>query len=114
MTGGNLVLTSRQEPAPFICEDAVARSTQCTCGSVSTYQRRSVIRGRAAVRAMILSAKVQGTHSASWMFPQDLNGGPCRGEMDIAEVYGIYSDRAIPTSIHPLSAIESNDTTTTA
>ncbi|HWI03078.1 MAG TPA: hypothetical protein VNT52_04515, partial [Acidimicrobiales bacterium] len=28
--GGNLVLTSRQEPAAFICEDALPRSTQYT------------------------------------------------------------------------------------
>lgn len=110
VSGGNLVLTSRQEPAPFVCEDTVARTTQYTSGSVSTYQRRSVNRGRVEVRAKILSAKVQGTHTAFWLFPQDLNGGPGRGEIDIAEIYGTYSDRAIPYIHHPLSALDASDT----
>ena len=108
--GGSLVLTSRQEAAPFICEDYVPRSTEYTSGSVSTYQRRSVNRGRVEVRAKVISGKVQGTHTAFWMFPQDLNGGPGRGEIDIAEIYGIYSDRAIPYIHHPLSSIDPNDT----
>ena len=110
VSGGSLVLTSRQEAAPFICEDYVPRSTEYTSGSVSTYQRRSVNRGRVEVRAKVISGKVQGTHTAFWMFPQDLNGGPGKGEIDIAEIYGIYSDRAIPYIHHPLSSIDPNDT----
>lgn len=110
VSGGSLVLTSRQEPAPFICEDRVARSTQYTSGSVSTFQLKSVNRGRVEVRAKIISGKVQGTHTAFWLFPQDLNGGPGRGEIDIAEIYGIYSDRAIPYIHHPFSAIDNSDT----
>src|SRR5947209_13318376 len=84
VSGGSLVLTSRQEPAPFVCQDTVPRSTQYTSGSVSTYQRKSVDRGRVEIRAKIISAKVQGTHTAFWLFPQDLIGGPGRGEIDIA------------------------------
>jgi beta-glucanase (GH16 family) len=110
VSGGSLVLTSRKEPAPFICEDTVARTTQYTSGSVSTYQRKSVNKGRVEVRAKILSGKVQGTHSAFWLFPQDLLGGPGRGEIDIAEVYGTYSDRAIPYIHHPLSYLDNSDT----
>lgn len=110
VSGGSLVLTSRQEPAPFVCEDTVPRTTQYTSGSVSTYQRESVNRGRVEVRAKIISAKVQGTHTAFWLFPQDLNGGPGRGEIDIAEIYGTYSDRAIPYIHHPLSALDASDT----
>ena len=110
VSGGSLVLTSRKEPAPFICEDTVARTTQYTSGSVSTYQRKSVNKGRVEVRAKILSGKVQGTHTAFWLFPQDLNGGPGRGEIDIAEIYGIYSDRAIPYIHHPLSYLDNSDT----
>ena len=110
VSGGNLFLTSRQEPAPFVCEDTVPRTTQYTSGSVSTYQRKSVNRGRVEVRAKVISAKVQGTHTAFWLFPQDLNGGPGRGEIDIAEIYGTYSDRAIPYIHHPLSALDNSDT----
>lgn len=110
VSGGSLVLTSRKEPAPFVCEDTVSRSTQYTSGSVSTYQRKSVNKGRVEVRAKILSGKVQGTHTAFWLFPQDLLGGPGRGEIDIAEVYGIYSDRAIPYIHHPLSSLDNADT----
>jgi beta-glucanase (GH16 family) len=110
VSGGSLVLTGRKEPAPFICEDFVPRSTQYTSGSVSTYQRKSVNRGRVEVRAKIISGKVQGIHTAFWMFPQDLLGGPGRGEIDIAEIYGIYSDRAIPYIHHPLSYLDSSAT----
>ncbi|MGH3521853.1 MAG: glycoside hydrolase family 16 protein [Mycobacterium sp.] len=110
VSGGDLVLTSRQEPAPFVCEDTVPRTTQYTSGSVSTYQRMSVDHGRVEVRAKIISAKVQGTHTAFWLFPQDLIGGPGRGEIDIAEVYGIYSDRAIPFIHSPLEAVDSGAT----
>jgi len=110
VSGGSLVLTSRQEPAPFVCQDTVPRSTQYTSGSVSTYQRKSVDRGRVEIRAKIISAKVQGTHTAFWLFPQDLIGGPGRGEIDIAEVYGIYSDRAIPFIHSPLEAVDSRAT----
>ena len=110
VSGGSLVLTSRQEPAPFICEDAVPRSTQYTSGMISTYQRESVNKGRVEVRAKIISGKVQGTHTAFWMFPQDLLGGPGRGEIDIAEIYGRYSDRAIPFIHHPLEGLDANAT----
>jgi beta-glucanase (GH16 family) len=110
VTGGSLVLTSRQEPAPFVCDDTVPRATQYTSGSVSTYQRESVDRGRVEVRAKIIDAKVQGTHTAFWLFPQDLVGGPGKGEIDIAEVYGIYSDRAIPYIHSPLEAVDANAT----
>jgi beta-glucanase (GH16 family) len=110
VSGGSLVLTSRQEPAPFICEDTVPRSTQYTSGSVSTYQRKSVDHGRVEVRAKILSGKVQGTHTAFWLYPQDLNGGPGKGEIDIAEIYGKYSDRAIPFIHSPLEASDATAT----
>lgn len=106
VSGGNLVLTSRQEPAPFICQDTVPRSTQYTSGSVSTYQRESVDRGRVEVRAKIISGKVQGTQTSFWLFPQDLIGGPGKGEIDIAEIYGIYSDRAIPFIHSPLESVD--------
>lgn len=110
VSGGSLVLTSRQEPAPFICQDAVPRSTQYTSGMVSTYQRKSLDRGRVEVRAKILSGKVQGTQTSFWLFPQDLLGGPGKGEIDIAEVYGIYSDRAIPFIHSPLESVDPNAT----
>jgi beta-glucanase (GH16 family) len=110
VSGGALVLTSRQEAAPFVCEDTVPRSTQYTSGSVSTYQTKSVDHGRVEVRAKILSGKVQGTHTAFWLFPQDLIGGPGKGEIDIAEVYGIYSDRAIPFIHSPVEAVDSTRT----
>lgn len=110
VSGGSLVLTSRQEAAPFTCEDTVPRTTQYTSGMVSTYQRKSVDRGRVEFRAKVISGKVQGTHTAFWLFPQDLLGGPGRGEIDVAEIYGKYSDRAIPFIHSPLEGVDPNAT----
>jgi beta-glucanase (GH16 family) len=77
---------------------------------VSTYQRKSVDRGRVEVRAKIVSGKVQGTQTSFWLFPQDLLGGPGRGEIDIAEIYGKYSDRAIPFIHSRLEGVDPNAT----
>jgi beta-glucanase (GH16 family) len=109
--GGNLTLTSRKEPAPFVCHDTSGdRTTQYTSGSVSTYGMFTPTYGRVEFRAKVISGKVQGTHTAFWLFPQDLNGGPGRGEIDVAEIYGIYSDRAIPYLHWAGSATDPNAT----
>ena len=98
---GNLELTVRREAAPFACKDGSkpAYTTQFTAGSVNTLGKFSQTYGRFEVRAKFPAATVQGLHGAIWMWPDDsLKYGtwPLSGEIDIAEVYSKYNDRAIP------------------
>lgn len=111
VTGGSLVLTSRKEAAPFTCNDPKgARQTQYTSASVSTYGLFNLNKGRVEFRAKVTGADQPGLHEAFWLFPQDLLGGPGRGEIDVAEIYHRYPDRAIPYVHHPLSSVDANDT----
>jgi beta-glucanase (GH16 family) len=55
--------------------------------------------GRFEVRAKISSAQVKGLHSALWLWPVDSNrygAFPASGEIDVAEMYSQYPDRAVP------------------
>ncbi len=101
VSDGTLKLTARKEDAPFTCADGTPASfrTQYTSGMVSTYGRFSQAYGRFEVRAKISSASVPGLHTAFWLWPDDTSkygGWPQSGEIDFAELYSEYSDRAIP------------------
>lgn len=65
---------------------------------VSTYGMFSQAYGRFEIRAKFPAAKVAGLQSALWLYPQNLTYGPWpgSGEIDIAETYSKYPDRAIP------------------
>ena len=99
---GRLVLTSRQEAAPFTCTATRWTSwrTQVTSGSVSTYGGRfSQTYGRFEARMRVTGAKVTGLHEAFWLWPNNptkYGAWPRSGEIDIAEIYHQYPDRAIP------------------
>ena len=102
VSGGTLVLTSRKEAAPFTCRANASTSwqTQVTSGSVSTYGGRfSQAYGRFEVRAKVTGAKVKGLQESFWLWPDNptkFGGWPLSGEIDIAEIYHQYPDRAIP------------------
>jgi beta-glucanase (GH16 family) len=101
VSGGTLKLTARKEADKFTCAPGTAASfeTQYTSGMVSTYGRFSQTYGRFEVRAKISSASVPGLHTAFWLWPDDTSkygGWPGSGEIDFAELYSQYSDRAIP------------------
>jgi beta-glucanase (GH16 family) len=98
---GTLKLVSRRESAPFTCESPNgAFSTLYTSGSVSTGSKFSQTYGHFAFRAKFPDAKVIGSHSALWLYPYgkaSYGAWPASGEIDVAEYYTKYPDRAIPT-----------------
>ena len=99
VSGGSLYLTVRKESAPFVCDSPWGDfTTQYTGGSVSTWNTLEQTYGRFEVRAKFPTAKVTGIHSAIWLYPKSMSYGPwpSSGEIDIAEYYTRYPDRAIP------------------
>jgi beta-glucanase (GH16 family) len=114
VSGGTLKLTSRKEAEPFTCKDPHGDfTTEYTSGMVSTWGRFSQAYGRFKFRARITSARTKGLHSALWLWPADRNkygAYPGSGEIDIAEMYSAYPDRAIPY-IHYNAALRTENVT---
>ncbi len=100
VSGGVLRLTSRREASSFLCAyPGGGYLTRYTSGMVSTYQRFAQAYGRFEIRARFPAAKVAGLQSALWLWPNDpykYGAWPASGEIDIAEFYSQYPDRAIP------------------
>lgn len=99
VANGLLSLTARREAAPFTCVSPFGNyTTQNTAGSVSTWGKFSQAYGRFEIRAKFPAAKIAGLQSALWLYPQYSKYGawPSSGEIDIAETYSQYPDRAIP------------------
>ena len=100
VSGGNLRLTARQEPGWFWCSAGwLGFPTAWTSGMVTTYRKFSQAYGRYEIRARVSPTSVPGLHTAFWLFPVDMNRygpWPASGEIDIAELYSAYPDRAIP------------------
>lgn len=99
VSGGSLYLTVRKESQSFVCDSPWGDfSTQYSGGSVSTWNKLEQTYGRYEVRAKFPDAKVTGIHSAIWLYPKAMTYGPWprSGEIDIAEYYTRYPDRAIP------------------
>jgi beta-glucanase (GH16 family) len=100
VANGLLSLTVRREAAPFVCTDPFGNyTTQYTSGSVMTYGKFSQAYGRFEVRAAFPAATVTGLQSSLWLYPVSANKyglWPTSGEIDIAEEYSSYPDRAIP------------------
>jgi beta-glucanase (GH16 family) len=100
--GGTLSLTVRKEAAPFTCAAASAGSytSQYTSGMVMTAGLFSQTYGRFEVRAKLPAAKVKGLQESFWLWPDNPykygTAWPRSGEIDIAEIYHLYPDRAIP------------------
>ena len=99
ISGGSLRLTVRKEAEPFLCNSPHgAYQTQYTGGTLTTHGRFAQAYGRCEFRAKFPDTKVAGVHSSLWMFPQAQKYGawPASGEIDVAEFYSQYPDRAIP------------------
>src|SRR4051812_8731906 len=100
VSGGTLKLSVRTQAAPFTCATpSGGYTTRYTSGMVSTYTKWSQAFGRYEFRAKFPAATVKGLHGALWMWPDNpLKYGPwpLSGEIDVAEVYSLYNDRAIP------------------
>jgi beta-glucanase (GH16 family) len=100
VSGGTLQLTVRKEAAPFTCtKPGGSFSTTYTSASVSTFSKFSQTFGRFEFRAKFPTAGAKGLHGALWLWPDNAvkyGGWPWSGEIDVAEVYSLYNDRAIP------------------
>jgi beta-glucanase (GH16 family) len=98
VSGGTLRLTARKEPAPFDCGGGYMM--RYTSGMVSTAMGRfSQAYGRFEVRAKVSSARIKGLQTALWLWPVNAakyGSYPASGEIDIAEMFSQYPDRAIP------------------
>jgi beta-glucanase (GH16 family) len=103
VSNGTLKLTARKEEAPFYCKYPYSLwgnfQTQYTSGMVSTWGKFSQAYGRFEFRARISPAKVRGLQSTLWLWPQDAGhygAYPASGEIDVAEMFSHYADRAVP------------------
>lgn len=116
VSNGALNLTVRAEAAPFVCSDPFGSYvTQYTSGMVSTWGLFSQAYGRFEVRAKMPAVTVAGLQSALWLWPQDstkYGGWPASGEIDIAEAYSLYPDRAVPYVHYVPAAPDPNVTNT--
>jgi beta-glucanase (GH16 family) len=114
VSGGTLKLTAREEPAPIDCGGDF--TTRYTSGMVSTAQGRfSQTYGRFEVRAKVPPAQVKGLQSSLWLWPVNstkYGSYPASGEIDIAEMFSQYPDRAIPYIHYDASAPDPNVTNT--
>jgi beta-glucanase (GH16 family) len=94
VSGGHLNLTARQESRSSVCSPYTF-STPYTAGQVATTGKFFQTYGRFSVRARFPATTVAGLQSALWMWPQNAQSG-VSGEIDIAEEYSQYADRAVP------------------
>jgi beta-glucanase (GH16 family) len=100
VAGGTLRLTTRRETQPVTCTaDGGPVTSSFTSGSVTTFGRYTIDEGRVEVRARMPRVTVPGVQSALWLFPQTLEHTATlgTGEIDVAEYYGQYPDRLVPT-----------------
>ena len=113
VAGGYLNLKVQKEAAPFICRSQnISYTTQYTSADLSTYTKFSQTYGRFEIRAKVPNVKTKGLQESFWLWPDkpiDQDPGyypwPSTGEIDIAEVYHRYPDRAIPILHYYLSAL---------
>jgi beta-glucanase (GH16 family) len=101
VSDGTLKLTARKESAPFTCAPGApgAFTTQYTSGMVTTARRFSQTYGRFEIRARLYPAQGKGLQTTFWLWPTDATRYgeyPASGEIDIAEMFSQYGDRAVP------------------
>lgn len=116
VSGGTLNLTVRKEAAPFTCASPAGNyTTQYTSGEVSTWGLFSQTYGRFEIRAKFPAATVAGLQESLWLWPQNPNtygAWPRSGEIDVAEAFSQYPDRAIPYVHYVPKGTDSNSTNT--
>jgi beta-glucanase (GH16 family) len=115
VSGGTLQLTVRKEAKPFTCKNPYGYyTTQYTSGGVTTTGKFAQAYGRFEFRAKISPAQVGGLQTSFWLYPTSSKYGvwPGSGEIDVAETYSNYPDRAIPY-IHYLHSLDADPVTNT-
>ena len=117
VANGVLTLTARREAKPFTCASPFGSfTTEYTGGYVTTWRRFSQAFGRFEFRARFPDTKVVGVHSALWLWPDDAKRygeSPASGEIDVAEFYSAYPDRAVPYVHYVGDKLDPNATSTT-
>lgn len=103
---GELSLVVRDEGFEFWCgTESGGYRTRYTSGMVSTYGRFAQRYGRVEIRARVQGATAPGLHSALWLWPDDESTGGS-SELDIAELFSLYPDRAVPYLHYPGSDLD--------
>jgi len=114
---GKLLLTVRREAEPFLCRRQIGDGmTDYTGGSVTTFGRFSQTYGRFEFRAAFPRSRKAGLHSALWLYPEKrVYDGivPKSGELDVAEFYTMYPDRAVPYMHYTGDLLDPKRTNTT-
>jgi beta-glucanase (GH16 family) len=100
VSGGTLNLTLIKT-APFTCHGlfGATMQTSYTAGMVDSLGLFSQTYGNFEIKAKFPKATVQGLQTSLWLWPVNQKYGstwPASGEIDIAEWYSQYADRAIP------------------
>ena len=95
---GVLRLTARALDHEIVCPSLSGDFPSSWTGAfVTTYGKYTTTFGRVEVRAAFPDVDVAGVHAALWLWPQDLAyGSEITGEMDLAEYFSLYPDRAVP------------------
>ena len=115
VANGVLSLTVRREAVPFTCSDPFGNyTTQYTSGMVSTYGLFTQTYGRFEVRAKLPAAAIAGLQESFWLWPANPTnyglGWPSSGEIDFAEIFSLYPDRAIPYIHYNAATYDANVT----
>ncbi len=95
---GVLRLTARALDHEVVCPSLSGDfPSRWTGAFVTTYGKYTTTFGRVEVRAAFPDVDVPGVHAALWLWPQDLAyGSEITGEIDLAEYFSQYPDRAVP------------------
>jgi beta-glucanase (GH16 family) len=113
VANGVLTLTVRKEATPFTCHSPSGDyATQYTSEQVATYNTFSQAYGRFEVRAKVPNTPIPGLQESFWLWPDNptkYGAWPLSGEIDFAEMYSKYNDRAIPF-IHYNNGWDANET----
>jgi beta-glucanase (GH16 family) len=97
VANGVLSMTTRKEAAPFTCATPSGGfTTQYTGAQIASYTKFFQTYGRFEMRAKFPATTLAGLQSSLWMWPEDVMSSN-KGEIDIAEWYSFYADRAVPT-----------------
>jgi beta-glucanase (GH16 family) len=111
----SLSLTARRLATPQVCASPYGDfTTSYTGGMVSSGHKFSQAYGRFEVRARFPGSTTPGLQASLWLYPQEESYGawPRSGEIDIAEWFSGWGDRAIPHLHYDGEGNDPNATTT--
>ena len=109
VSNGTLRLTGLRHAEEFVCKRPLGGgfATDLTAATITTKGRFNQAYGRFAFRAKMPDLKVQGAHSALWLYPDKHLYGvwPLSGEIDVAEWYSAIPEQVFP-SVHYVDGLK--------